>query len=146
MQRSDSSFTPRTQTTVTCSRCKQPATVPFTPTPGRPVYCRACFSRAPAAQTTRSAPNKSVLPPRRRMLSQRKKGHFVYDALEALGERETWDDSEKRTFVEMVFARGSRQGTGAAIEFLSEKRQDETITPQEAARLADLVETYSLRR
>lgn len=139
---SNSSIPPRTQTTVTCSRCKKAATVPFTPTPGRPVYCRACFNRAPA----RSEAPRVALPPRKRMLSQRRKGHFVYDAMEALAERETWDESEKRTFVEMVFARGSRMGTGAAIEFLSEKRADETIAPGEAAKLADLVEKYSLRR
>ena len=26
-----------------CARCEQPTTIPFYPSQGRPVYCRACF-------------------------------------------------------------------------------------------------------
>ncbi len=30
---------------VTCSACGKPTQVPFTPTEGRPVYCRDCFQQ-----------------------------------------------------------------------------------------------------
>lgn len=43
----------RTETRTTCSECGEETTVPFKPTQGRPVLCRACFqkqiSSAPAA-------------------------------------------------------------------------------------------------
>jgi len=35
----------RPSTTVTCSDCGKEARVPFAPTPGRPVYCAACFPK-----------------------------------------------------------------------------------------------------
>jgi CxxC-x17-CxxC domain-containing protein len=36
---------------VKCSDCGKPATVPFQPKPGKPVYCRACFSKHTLKQT-----------------------------------------------------------------------------------------------
>jgi len=40
----------RIETVATCSACGQETTVPFRPTQGRPVLCRACFqSRKPLA-------------------------------------------------------------------------------------------------
>lgn len=30
---------------VTCTECKKQTTVPFTPTPGKPVYCNDCFKK-----------------------------------------------------------------------------------------------------
>lgn len=30
---------------IKCADCSNTTTVPFKPTPGRPVYCRACFSK-----------------------------------------------------------------------------------------------------
>ena len=41
----------RIEVTVTCALCGQQTTVPFYPSQGRPVYCRACFlaSRAVGA-------------------------------------------------------------------------------------------------
>jgi CxxC-x17-CxxC domain-containing protein len=41
----------RIEVTVTCAQCHEQTTVPFYPSQGRPVYCRACFqtSRAMAA-------------------------------------------------------------------------------------------------
>jgi len=41
----------RIEVTVTCAQCHAQTTVPFYPSQGRPVYCRACFlaSRAVAA-------------------------------------------------------------------------------------------------
>ncbi len=41
----------RIEVTVTCAQCRAQTTVPFYPSQGRPVYCRACFlaSRVMAA-------------------------------------------------------------------------------------------------
>ena len=41
----------RIEVTVTCAQCHEQTTVPFYPSQGRPVYCRACFiaSRAMTA-------------------------------------------------------------------------------------------------
>jgi CxxC-x17-CxxC domain-containing protein len=40
----------RTETRTTCSECSIETTVPFKPTQGRPVLCRACFQmKRPAA-------------------------------------------------------------------------------------------------
>jgi len=36
---------------VKCTSCGDATTVPFKPTPGKPVYCRTCFSKQ---MTTRS--------------------------------------------------------------------------------------------
>ena len=33
----------RIEVSVTCAQCGQQTTVPFYPSQGRPVYCRACF-------------------------------------------------------------------------------------------------------
>ncbi len=35
----------RTETRTTCSVCGEETTVPFKPTQGRPVLCRACFDK-----------------------------------------------------------------------------------------------------
>jgi CxxC-x17-CxxC domain-containing protein len=35
--------TPREDTVATCSSCGKETTVPFRPSPGRPVFCRDCF-------------------------------------------------------------------------------------------------------
>jgi CxxC-x17-CxxC domain-containing protein len=39
----------RTETRAICSQCGKETTVPFRPTQGRPVLCRDCFQRRPAA-------------------------------------------------------------------------------------------------
>ena len=36
---------PREMHTVTCSDCGAEAQVPFKPADGRPVYCKACYSK-----------------------------------------------------------------------------------------------------
>lgn len=132
---------------VLCTRCHGPAFVPFTPTPGRPVYCRACFVKRQEAAETRIAngPPRSRLPPAQRMLSYRRKGHFVHDALAELG-KGTMDEGQRRAFVEMVFTRGARQTTRAALDYLHEKTTDETLGAREGEALARLVERYSERR
>ena len=44
----------RTETQVKCSECGCQTTVPFKPTQGRPVLCRACFANRP--KTSNVAP------------------------------------------------------------------------------------------
>jgi CxxC-x17-CxxC domain-containing protein len=48
---SDSGYNsaPRQLYPATCSECGQQTEVPFNPTPGKPVYCRDCFSSRKAA-------------------------------------------------------------------------------------------------
>ena len=38
----------RIEVTVTCAQCHEQTTVPFYPSQGRPVYCRACFQASRA--------------------------------------------------------------------------------------------------
>jgi CxxC-x17-CxxC domain-containing protein len=35
----------RVETQATCSACGKETTVPFRPTPGRPVFCKECFQQ-----------------------------------------------------------------------------------------------------
>ena len=42
----------RIEVSVQCAQCGQQTTVPFYPSQGRPVYCRACFLAARGAQGT----------------------------------------------------------------------------------------------
>ncbi|MGO8934285.1 MAG: zinc-ribbon domain containing protein [Terracidiphilus sp.] len=39
----------RSETQITCAQCSLKTTVPFTPSQGRPVLCRACFQKEIAA-------------------------------------------------------------------------------------------------
>ncbi len=43
------SFDNGTRVTVPCSDCGAPASVPFQPQRGRPVYCRKCYNRRRAS-------------------------------------------------------------------------------------------------
>lgn len=45
----------RTETRTVCSQCGVETTVPFKPTQGRPVLCRACFQQKHVSQTQISA-------------------------------------------------------------------------------------------
>jgi CxxC-x17-CxxC domain-containing protein len=42
----------RIEVSVTCAQCHEQTTVPFYPSQGRPVYCRACFVAARAMSAT----------------------------------------------------------------------------------------------
>jgi CxxC-x17-CxxC domain-containing protein len=44
----------QSRTEVKCTDCGKTATVPFKPTPGKPVYCRECLPRHRAGRTTES--------------------------------------------------------------------------------------------
>ena len=38
---------PREMHKSVCSECKKECTVPFKPTPGKPVFCKECFAKKP---------------------------------------------------------------------------------------------------
>ena len=146
-----SSTTPRPATEVTCTACGAQTTVPFVPTPGRPVYCRECFSKRQSGPAGRPAPRGAPRRgpsgggiPRRRMLSQGRKGHFLFDAGEVMRRHEGgMDDQHHRAFLEGLFARGARHGTDAAKEFLDEKRDEGLVTREEHQGLMRLLDRYS---
>ncbi len=52
----------RTMYEVKCTSCNQAATVPFKPTPGKPVYCKTCFSKHMATQPTKTNGNSNFEP------------------------------------------------------------------------------------
>lgn len=147
-----------TRTNVTCTKCGKAASVPFVPTPGRPVFCRDCFQRAPAPSAggyrgpprfgdAPRAPRAPVPGARKRMMAQGRKGHFMYDAREALDTREGgMDDKDVRAFLEGLFARGARQSTEDAQVFLDEKLEATLVTPEQRDALGRLVERYSFYR
>lgn len=84
---------------------------------------------------------------RKRMLSQGRKTHFIYDARAIMRRSEGgMEDQHHRAFLEGLFARGARDSTAAARQFLDEKLGDETITAEEHRGLSDLVERYSFWR
>lgn len=54
----------RTETRTTCSECGIETTVPFKPTQGRPVLCRACFqTKRPAAATGETSAAPTLVTP-----------------------------------------------------------------------------------
>lgn len=81
------------------------------------------------------------------MMAQGRKGHFMHDAKLVMGRAQgPIDEAHARAFLEGVFARGARQSTAAAQDFLDEKLQDQTITPEQRQGLGRLVEQYSFWR
>jgi CxxC-x17-CxxC domain-containing protein len=42
----------RIEVSVQCAQCRQQTTVPFYPSQGRPVYCRACFLAGRSVETS----------------------------------------------------------------------------------------------
>lgn len=145
-----------TRTQITCTKCGKAASVPFTPTPGRPVFCRDCFVRpapsagsSPGAYGTRAdrpAP-RPVPGARKRMLAQGRKGHFMFDAKAVLATAGGMDDKDQRAFLEGLFARGARSSTEDAQVFLDEKLAEGIIlTPEQRNGLGRLLERYSFWR
>lgn len=130
------------------------------PTPGRPVYCRACFAKRNVNSPQQSGgparrppprrdgpPSRPVSGQRKRMLAQGRKGHFMYDAREILKSVEGgMDDQHHRAFLEGLFARGARGSTEDAQIFLDEKLEDKTITEDVRNGLGRLLERYSFWR
>lgn len=148
---------PGTRTEVICSKCGKATTVPFAPTPGRPVFCRDCFSQRPpvgSAPAPRSGggfrsgpPARGAPTPKQRMMAQGRKAHFLYDARAAI-ERFPggMDEVNVRAFLEGLFARGTRQSTEAAQIFLEEKVKDGSVTHDQAVELGKLIDRYSFFR
>lgn len=144
---------PQTRTEVTCTKCHKATSVPFVPTPGRPVFCRDCFAKSssgprPAFGQPDARPARAPVPgARKRMMAQGRKGHFMYDAKAALNERAGgMDDKDVRAFLEGLFARGARGSTEDAQVFLEEKFGGELITKEQRHALGNLVERYSFYR
>lgn len=145
--------TPANRTSITCTKCGKPASVPFTPTPGRPVFCRDCFVRpttggGPRGYGERREAPRPVKGARQRMLAQGRKGHFMYDAKAALaGSAGGMDDKDVRAFLEGLFARGARQSTEDAQVFMDEKlAEGKLITSEQRDALGRLLERYSFWR
>ena len=145
-----------TRTEVICSKCSKATTVPFTPTPGRPVFCRDCFSKTgPSAPRgprmggfdAPSTPRAPVPGARKRMMAQGRKTHFLYDARAALVSIEGgMDDKDMRAFLEGLFARGARGSTDDAQVFLEEKVKDGAVKHEQAILLGKLIDKYSFFR
>ena len=130
------------------------------PTPGRPVYCRSCFAKRNVNSPQQTGgparrppprrdgpPSRPVSGQRKRMLAQGRKGHFMFDAREAMKSKEGgMDEQHHRAFLEGLFARGARDSTASAQDFLDEKLADNTITADERRMLGNLIERYSFWR
>lgn len=85
--------------------------------------------------------------PRKRMMAQGRKGHFMHDAKVIMARPGgKLDEQHIRAFLESVFQRGTRQSTEEARRFLDEKLADETLTKDQHAMLARLIEQYSFWR
>lgn len=145
---------PITRTNVTCSKCGKPASVPFVPTPGRPVFCRDCFSKTSPRTNSfggggsreGSAPS-IALPSKKRMMAQGRKTHFLYDAKEILGEIPGgMEQKDNRAFLESLFAKGARGSTQDAQVFLEDKVKDGGVTHEQAILLGRLIDKYSFYR
>ena len=146
------------RTSITCTTCGKAASVPFTPTPGRPVFCRDCFVRPAGGpggprggssygEQREFVPRAPVPGARKRMLAQGRKGHFMYDAKEILRAKPGgMEDQHHRAFLEGLFARGARGSTEDAQVFLDEKLADNTISKEERDNLGRLLERYSFWR
>ena len=148
---------PTNRTNVTCSKCGKAASVPFTPTPGRPVFCRDCFVKPSGGPPSgprmgfrggeSSTPRVPVPGARKRMMAQGRKTHFIYDAKAILAGMEGgMDDKDARAFLEGLFARGARGSTEDAQIFLEEKVNAGAVTHEQAILLGKLIDKYSFFR
>jgi CxxC-x17-CxxC domain-containing protein len=45
----------KTMFEIKCSECGKPATVPFKPTAGKPVYCKSCYTKRRRKQSGSNA-------------------------------------------------------------------------------------------
>jgi CxxC-x17-CxxC domain-containing protein len=52
----------RPETRTNCSQCGTETTVPFKPTQGRPVFCRACFQQQKQQPAPESSTEKDSIP------------------------------------------------------------------------------------
>lgn len=56
------------------------------------------------------------------------------------------DEAHIRAFLESIFQKGTRQSTESARIFIDEKLGDETLSKEQHAQLARLIEQYSFWR
>ena len=81
------------------------------------------------------------------MMAQGRKAHFMHDAKALMAKAPgSVDEQHTRAFLEGVFQRGVRQSTEDARRYLDEKLADETLTKEQHAGLARLIEQYSFWR
>ncbi|MFH0713419.1 MAG: CxxC-x17-CxxC domain-containing protein [Candidatus Micrarchaeota archaeon] len=77
---------PREMHDATCSDCGAACKVPFTPTPGRPVYCNDCFSKH-----RDESPSRGDYPPR----GQRERREPAGDNQQTEEPKEETEESEE---------------------------------------------------
>jgi hypothetical protein len=83
--------------------------------------------------------------PRKRMMAQGRKAHFMADMRDALAGTGL-DVTQHRAFAETVFQRGTRSSTEAAHDYIREKIAAEVFSTDEANRIGNLIERYSFWR
>ena len=59
---------------VKCTDCGNAATVPFKPTPGKPVYCRTCFSKHMTNRSESAGSNNAGFTPKQAWARRRDNG------------------------------------------------------------------------
>lgn len=120
----------------------RPARGPTPPRPPAPGHPPA--ERFGSTQSFQRPPNQQ---PRKRMMAQARKGHFMHDAKEVFARNPgKMEDQHVRAFLEGVFQRGTRQSTEDALLYLDTKVGDESVTKDQGNELANLIERYSFWR
>ena len=59
---------------VKCTVCGNATTVPFKPTPGKPVYCRTCFSKHRTTRSESASSNNEGFAPKQAWARRRDNG------------------------------------------------------------------------
>ncbi|HWG90193.1 MAG TPA: CxxC-x17-CxxC domain-containing protein [Candidatus Thermoplasmatota archaeon] len=163
-------------TTTTCAACGKSATVPFVPTPGRPVYCRDCFPKKRDASGPPRGPSSGgygggsggrfgsssssygsrdaqaqggparASPTQRRRMLRQGSKAHFRYDLRDVLSSTAMDENQKLSFSETVFSKGSRMSSEDAIEFVDSKVADQTITARDAQAIRNLILRYSMWR
>ena len=64
---------------VKCTDCGNATTVPFKPTPGKPVYCRTCFSKHMTNRPESAGSNRESFAPKQAWARRRDNGQAMKD-------------------------------------------------------------------
>jgi len=62
---------------IKCTDCGNMTTVPFKPTPGKPVYCRTCFSKHRTQRSESTGSNNAGFAQKQVWARRRDNGHPV---------------------------------------------------------------------
>ena len=96
---------PRQGHDAVCSECDSPTTVPFQPAPGRPVYCRSCFTNRPQGNRPQGSRPQGKRPQDNRSQDNRPQGN------RSQGDRSQGNRSQgDRAWTNGAPARGTRNG------------------------------------